>query len=75
LVPLVGRPVADVPLWQVVQSVALVTPLWVPVAGFQAVVAWQDEHSEDVVICVFDGVIVQLLPVLEWQLVQEIAPL
>lgn len=66
LVPETGRPVAEVPLWQpVAQLVALVTLLWVPVAGFQAVVAWQEEHSEVVVICVVAGVIVQLLPVLE----------
>ena len=75
LVPLVGRPVADVPLWQpVVQLVALVTPLCVPVAGFQAVVAWQEEHSEGVVIWVTAGVGVQLLPILAWQVEQDVAP-
>jgi hypothetical protein len=42
--PLVGRPVAAVPLWQVVQLSALVTPVWAKLVGFHAVVAWQSEH-------------------------------
>jgi len=40
LAPLDGRPVAALPLWQPLkQFVLLVTPLCVPVAGFQALVA------------------------------------
>lgn len=42
--PVVGRPVALVPLWQVVQLVAEVTPLWEKLVGFQAEVRWQLEH-------------------------------
>jgi hypothetical protein len=42
--PDVGTPVALLPLWQVVQLVAAVTPVWLNDVGFQAVVAWQLEH-------------------------------
>lgn len=41
---LAGRPVADVPLWQVVQSVAAVMLLCLNEVGVQAVVVWQLEH-------------------------------
>jgi hypothetical protein len=44
LVPLAGRPVAAVPLWQVVQLSADVTPLWAKEVGSHAVVTWQLEH-------------------------------
>jgi hypothetical protein len=44
-----GFPVAAVPLWHPVkQLVVLVTPLWVTVAGFHAVVRWQAEHCDAV---------------------------
>lgn len=46
LTPLVGRPVALVPLWQAVQLLAEVTPLWLNAVGVQAVVVWQLEHCE-----------------------------
>ena len=39
-----GVPVADVPLWQVVQVVAAVMPAWLNVEGAHSVVVWQLEH-------------------------------
>ena len=44
LAPVVGRPVAEVPLWQVVQLLAPVTPECANEVGNHAVVAWQLEH-------------------------------
>jgi hypothetical protein len=44
LVPVTGRPLAAVPLWQVVQLVDDVMPLCVKLVGNQAVVVWQLEH-------------------------------
>ena len=44
LAPLVGTPVAELPLWQVVQFWPLVTPVWANAVGSQAEVAWQLEH-------------------------------
>ena len=44
LAPVVGRPVADVPLWQVVQLLAAVTPVCLKLVGSQAAVVWQLEH-------------------------------
>lgn len=44
LAPVTGRPLAEVPLWQVAQLVEAVTPLWVKLVGSQAVVVWQLEH-------------------------------
>jgi hypothetical protein len=38
--------VALVPLWQVVQLLAEVTPLWLKAVGVQAAVVWQLEHWE-----------------------------
>lgn len=64
LAPLSGRPVADVPLWQVVQLLALVTPVWAKAAGSQAVVAWQLEHCAYPVVAICPALAgVQLLPV------------
>ncbi len=37
-------PVAVLPLWQELQ-VPGVTPVWLKVAGFQAVVRWQTSHA------------------------------
>lgn len=77
LVPVVGRPVALVPLWQVVQLVAAVTPLWTKLVGFQAVVAWQSEHWACPVVEIWlDLPGVKPLPValMAWQLVQLVRP-
>ena len=40
----VGKPLAAMPLWQVVQLLALVMPLWLKLVGVHAVVRWQLEH-------------------------------
>lgn len=53
---------------------AAVTPSCVPVAGFQAEVAWQVEHCELVMIWVLAGVGVQPLPAVAWQVEQDMAP-
>ena len=58
-------PVAVTPLWQLTQ--VPVTPLCVKVAGVQAVVPWQVEHSAVVGICVADFPLA-LVPL--WQLEQ-----
>jgi hypothetical protein len=44
LAPLVGTPVAEVPLWQVVQFCPLVIPVWANEVGSQPVTVWQLEH-------------------------------
>jgi len=44
LVPVMGLPVAAVPLWQVVQSLADVTFWWLNEVGFQALLVWQEEQ-------------------------------
>ena len=44
LTPLVGRPVAAVPLWQVVQLAVPAIPAWLNEVGFHAVVVWQLAH-------------------------------
>jgi len=75
LAPLVGRPVAAVLLWQPVkQSLLLVTPLWVPVAGSQAVVRWQDAHCWLPMAIWLALAGVKPLPAVTWQLVQLTAP-
>jgi len=51
--PVVGLPVALVPLWQVAQVPAAM-PVWLNVAGFHAVVRWQLSHCAEVVMCVAD---------------------
>jgi len=61
-----GLPVAVEPLWQVVQLPG-VTPAWLKVAGFQAVVRWQLSHEAVVGIC-DDGLPVAVLPL--WQVAQ-----
>ncbi len=43
---LADLPVAELPLWQLAQLVAIVNWLWsIPVAGSQAVVRWQVPHD------------------------------
>ena len=44
LAPLAGTPVAEVPLWQVVQLLDAVMPVWAKDVGFQSEVVWQLEH-------------------------------
>jgi hypothetical protein len=44
-------PFAVVPLWQVAQ-VPGATPVWLNVAGIQAVVRWQTSHDAVVAMCV-----------------------
>lgn len=44
LAPLAGTPVAAVPLWQVVQLLAALIPVWLKEVGFQIEVVWQLEH-------------------------------
>ena len=66
-----GRWVADlplvvVPLWHVAQ-VPGVTPVWLNVAGVQALVLWQVSHAPDVGICVA-GLPVAAVPL--WQVAQ-----
>ena len=51
-----GLPVAVVPLWQVAQVPAAM-PVWLKVAGVQAVVVWQVSHEAVV------GTWVAVLPV------------
>lgn len=62
LVPLLGRPVAEVPLWQVVQLSDAVTPLCANEVGSQAVVKWQLLHCAPEVEIWLGLAIVQLLP-------------
>jgi hypothetical protein len=68
LAPLIGRPALGTAApgvsWQpdCVQLVAEVKPLCVKLAGFQALVRWQLEHCDVVVMCVAAGVVVQVLP-------------
>lgn len=74
--PLVGRPVAEVPLWQVVQLSAAVTPVCAKLVGSHAVVRWQLEHCTYPVVEIWLALGgVQLLPPVTWQLVQDVAPL
>lgn len=42
--PLAGNPVAEVPLWQVVQLLAGDMPAWANEVGSQALTVWQLEH-------------------------------
>jgi hypothetical protein len=62
----VGLPVADVPLWQVAQ-VPGATPVWLKVAGVQAVVLWQVSQAAVVGMCVV-GLPVADVPL--WQVAQ-----
>ena len=56
----VGLPVAVVPLWQVAQ-VPGATPVWLNVAGVQALVLWQVSHAWVVGMCVV-GLPVAVVP-------------
>ena len=66
--PVVGLPVALVPLWQVAQVPAAI-PAWLNVAGFHAVVRWHESHCAVVVMCVavFTSMLANVPP---WQLMQ-----
>jgi len=63
---LVGLPLALVPLWQVAQ-VPATTPVWLKVAGSQAVVRWQVSHDA-VVTTWFVVLPLALVPL--WQVAQ-----
>ncbi len=56
----VGLPVAVVPLWQV-EQVPGATPVWLKVAGVQALVLWQVSHDWVVGMCVV-GLPVAVVP-------------
>jgi hypothetical protein len=58
-----GLPVAVEPLWQL-EHVPAATPLWLKLAGVQAVVLWQLSHDALVTIW-FDGLPVAVDPL--WQ--------
>ena len=58
-----GLPVAVVPLWQV-EQVPGATPVWLKVAGVQALVLWQVSHDAVVGIWV-EGLPVAVVPL--WQ--------
>ncbi|MBK6804319.1 MAG: hypothetical protein IPG84_05370 [Betaproteobacteria bacterium] len=62
----VGLPFAVVPLWQVAQ-VPAATPVWLNVAGVQAVVRWQVSQLCDVGTCVA-GLPFAVVPL--WQVAQ-----
>ena len=61
-----GLPVAVEPLWQV-EQVPGATPVWLNVAGNQAVVLWQLSHEAEVGMWV-EGLPVAVLPL--WQVEQ-----
>ena len=61
-----GLPVAVVPLWQV-EQVPGATPVWLKVAGVQALVLWQVSHDAVVGMCVV-GLPVAVVPL--WQVEQ-----
>lgn len=77
LAPVVGRPLAALPLWQVVQLLVLVTFWWLNAVGFHAVVVWQLEQLAYAAVemwLAFAGVNPLPAGVL-WHVLQSVTPL